>query len=136
MLPAIEAVLHPPTTSKGGGGRGGGDGNPNKPTKDQQDKGNTAKHNFSDLKCSHKMFHLVIQKYGLLLKIIPNPMFNANEEESTKYIFTGVCMNPNCKRKSSHTPPQCQQNLDNARFRSECLTRYNAAKGPSDPAFY
>ena len=62
-------------------------------------------------------------------------MFNANEEECAKYVFTGSCMAVNCKRKSSHTPPHGQRKLDNARFRSKCFTRYSSDKGLSDPYF-
>ena len=81
------------------------------------------------------MFRLVIQKHGINCRNVPNPMLNANEEECAKHVFTGACMAKDCKRKSAHTPPQGQRKLDSAKFRSECLARYNAAKGPSDPDF-
>jgi hypothetical protein len=132
MLPAIEAVLHPPTPTRGKGSGGGGGGNPDKPSKNQA---KTAKHKDSDLKCSHKMFNLVIQKQGLYLRDVPCPMFNANVEECAKYVFTGLCKNSNCERKAAHTPPQGQRKLDLVKYKTECLARYNAAKSPSDPDF-
>ena len=129
MLPAIKAILHTSMTSKG---RGGGGGTTNKPSKNRV---KDDKHNDVDLKCPHTVFNLVIQKQGIHLKNVPNPMFNAKDEECTKYVFTGLCKVPDCSRKASHTPPQGQRKLDCMKFRSECLARYNVAKGPFDPDF-
>jgi hypothetical protein len=129
MLPAIQNILHPATSPHAS--RGG----PKNPQALATKAGPPARHTDSQLKVSQACFRAVIQKQGLFLPNVPKPMFNSSEEECAKYLFTGLCMNKKCKRKASHTPPTAQRKANAAKFKAECLARYNAAKGPSDPDF-
>jgi hypothetical protein len=132
LLPAVQAILHPPPSS--------GRKKPSDPTPPSNagrggDKKGAAKHQDKDLKNSHNFFRQVIQKHGLFLKNVPNPVFNDKSEECSKFVFTGQCSAPNCKRGASHSPPTGARKTNLLSFRAECLERYNAAKGPSDPDF-
>ena len=140
LLPAIRDILHPslpnpktnnprnpPTTN-----------NPRNPptTTDPKPEIKFSKHKDRELISSQQFFRKVIQKNGLFLVGVPNPMLDDDSEECAKYLFTGACGNPKCSRRGSHTPPTGQRKVDALKFKSECLQRYLAAKGPSDPDFH
>lgn len=132
LLPAVQTILHPPPPS---GRKKSGDPAPAPKAGRGSGKKGPAKHQDKDLKNSHNFFRQVIQKHGLFLENVPNPVFNDKSEECSKYVFTGQCGAPNCKRGASHSPPTGTRKTNLLSFRTECLERYNAAKGPSDPDF-
>ena len=77
----------------------------------------------------------MIKENGPFLKDVPNLMLDDDSEECAKYLFTGPCGNPKCKRGGAHSPPTDQRKVNALKYKSECLQRYLTAKGPSDPDF-
>ena len=132
LLPAVKDILYPPqpfnapTIPR------------NQPPPNKKTGGtglSFVKHADKDLVGTPNFFRRVIQKHGIFLKNVPNPMFDDDTEECAKYVFTGSCGNPKCKRGGTHTRPVGQRKVNALRYKSECLQRYLAAKGPSDPDF-
>ena len=132
LLPAVRDILHPshqPSPKPD---------NPRiPPTPNNPSRGlDFAKHKDKELLSTNQFFRRVIQKNGLFLKDVPNPMLDDDSEECAKYLFTGGCSNAKCSRQASHSPPTGQRKVNALKFKSECLHRYLAAKKPSDPDFH
>ena len=132
LLPAIRDILHPPKPTH----------NPKIPRNPPGPNNPAAgpglvfkKHKDKELVSSNNFFRKVIQKHGLFLKDVPNLMLNDDSEECAKYVYTGSCGNPQCKRGGSHSPPTGQRKINALKFKSEYLQRYLTAKRPSDPDF-
>ena len=76
----------------------------------------------------------MIQAHGLHLGDVPNPMLHADTEDCCSYVYRGRC-NAACARRRAHTPPTGDRKRSLMAFRSQCLRRYDAVRGPDDPDF-
>ena len=75
-----------------------------------------------------------MQQCSIHFKIIPNPMFNEDLQECSKFIFLRSCNNK-CARKLAHVKPSSQCKADLKKFNEDGHRHHKEEKGNSAEDF-